>query len=149
MRKVGVDSRGAYFYLDTGEDVVIDFYGGDVPYDYNTGEEVEIVVTDNKGQIIEDISTDVKETLIAIFGNSNQIRPSPVAPAVMQNTGIVSPRPSVSSVSMVRYANQFPQQEVSSGGLFSGGKIQISSETAFLIGIGVVLFAFGKSRGGR
>jgi hypothetical protein len=135
MRKVGIDSRGAYYYLDTGEDAIIAFEGAN-PYDVYTGQDVSLVVMDAGSGTILEISNDIKDALVAIFGNENQIRPSPTVPASVRNTAVITPRGMVQTT-----------QEQSGGGLFSGGKIQISSETAILIGLGVLVFSFGKSRG--
>jgi hypothetical protein len=135
VRQIGIDARGSYYYLDTGEDAIIAFEGAQ-PYDVYSGEDVQIVVMDNSG-LIQDISTDVKDALIAIFGNDNQIRPAPAVPNSIRTTAVITPR---------QMAITIPESS-SGGGLFSGGSIKISSETAFLIGIGVLVFAFGKSRG--
>lgn len=132
MRKVGIDSRGAYYYLDTGEDAYIGFEGAQ-PYDIYSGEDVVLVVADSGGTILE-ISDDIKDALIAIFGNENQIPPAPTVPASVRTTAVITPR-------------QVAQQIPSDGGLFGGGGITISSQTAILIGLGVLIFTFGKSRG--
>lgn len=132
MRKVGIDSRGAYYYLDTGEDAYIGFEGAQ-PYDIYSGEDVMLVVADTSGTILE-ISDDIKDALIAIFGNENQIPPAPTVPASVRTTAVITPR-------------QVVQQIPSDGGLFGGGGITISSQTAILIGLGVLIFTFGKSRG--
>lgn len=135
MRKVGVDENFRYYYLDNDNYADIAFDDKGDPYDYVTGDYVMIVASDSQGgQLIQDISDDVKDALIAIFGNQYQQRPSPTVPQSIRTTAVITPRVS-------------QEREQSSGGLFSGGKISISSETAFLIGIGVLVFAFGKSRG--
>ena len=133
MRKVGIDSRGAYYYLDTGEDAYIGF-DGEQPYDIYSGEDVMLAVADSSGTILE-ISDDIKDALVAIFGNANQIPPAATVPASVRTTAVITPR---------QVAQQIPQSD---GGLFGGGGITISSQTAILIGIGVLLFTFGKSRG--
>jgi hypothetical protein len=135
MRKVGIDRNGALFYLDTGEYATIDF-SETTPYDVYTGEDVQIVVMDAGSGIVEDISDDIKDALIAIFGNANQIRPAPTVPASVRTTAVITPRETV--------YQQAPQQE--SGGLF-GGEIKIKAEYALLIVGGLILFSLGKNKG--
>src|SRR3990172_9652856 len=132
MRKVGIDSRGAYYYLDTGEEAYMGLEG-EQPYDIYSGEDVMLAVADSSGTILE-ISSDIKDALVAIFGNANQIPPAATVPASVRTTAVITPR-------------QVAQQIPTDGGLFGGGGITISSQTAILIGIGVLLFTFGKSRG--
>lgn len=131
MRQVGIDSRGAYYYLDTGDDAYIAFEGNS-PYDIYSGEDVVIVWQDGNSGLIKDISGNVKDALIAIFGNANQIPPSRQVPAQIQMNIPTTPRQVV-----------FQQPQQSSGGLF-GGDISIKGEYALLIVGAFILFTFGK-----
>jgi len=132
LREVAIDSRGAYFYTDTGEDAILGF-DGPRPYDVYTGDYVEIIRMDSSGQILE-ITDDIKDALIAIFGNANQIKPAATVPQSVRTTAVITPRETV---------YQQPQE---SGGLF-GGEIKIKAEYALLIVGGLILFTLGKSKG--
>lgn len=132
MRQVGIDSRGAYYYLDTGEDAYIGFEGNSA-YDIYSGEDVVLVWRDDDNSgLIKDISGDVKDALIAIFGNSNQIPPARQVPDQIRTTVAVTPRQPV-----------FQPMPSSGGGLF-GGDISIKAEYALLIAGAFILFTFGK-----
>lgn len=140
MRTVAIDDRGAYYYTDTKEEAIISFEGG-YPFDIYTGDEVMIVVMDDRGDIIRDISDDVAQSLIAIFGNRNQIPPARTVPDQVRTTAIVTPRPSV-------YQLPSQPQQTDDGLLpsFSGGKIQIGT-TGLIVGSLFLLFFFFGKRG--
>lgn len=139
MRTVAIDDRGAYYYTDTKEEAIISFEGG-YPFDVYTGDEVMIVVMDDTGDIIRDISDDVTRSLIAIFGNRNQIPPARTVPDQVRTTAVITPRPSV---------YQLPPQQNSGDDLlpsFSGGKIQLGT-TGLIVGSLFLLFFFFGKRG--
>lgn len=134
MRKVGIDDQGYYYYYDTGNNLSVEFDGAGNAYDADTGASVQLVYESSDGSVIQDITDDVARVIIAIYGNPANA-PRDQAPVRSTSTGI---RQTV-------YAPNSQQQN--DGGLFSGGSIKISSQTAILIGIGVLIFAFGKSKG--
>lgn len=133
MKKVGIDRNGQYFDLNTGESVEVSFEA-EPPFDRYTGEDVMIVFADPGDDTILEITDDIKDALIAIFGNSNQIPPARQVPNEIRTTVAVSPRVPV---------YQEPQN---SGGLF-GGELKIKAEYALLIVGGLILFTLGKSKG--
>lgn len=133
MKKVGIDRTGQYFDLNTGEAVEISFEANP-PFDRYTGEDVMIVWADSNTGLIEDISDDVKDALIAIFGNANQIPPARTVPDQVRTTVAVTPR------------TVYQQQPQDSGGLFSGGEIRLRAEYVLLAIGGIVLFSLGKSK---
>lgn len=135
MRQVAIDDNGYYYYLDTGANLSVEFDEFGNAYDANTGTDVQIVYASPDRQLVEDITDDAARVLIAIFGNPGNI-PAQQVPIRSTPQGVASMVP-VSSP---------PIRRSDGGGLFGGGQIQISSQTAILIGLGVLLFAFGKSR---
>ena len=141
MIQVAIDGNGYAYEIETGYLVNVAYDEGGVPFDAETGEEIQFVRVDpattqngNSRPIYTDISDDVKDVLVAIFGNENQRFSGNRLPVNQAPAGapiLTTPR------------SMIPQVQASS----SGVGFNISTNTLIFIAGGILLFMVGQNRG--
>ena len=145
MIQVAIDSNGYTYSIDDGYLINVGYDDFGNPIDVETGEQIQYVRIDpattqngSSRPIYTDISDDVKDVLVAIFGNENQRFSGnriPIAQAPSGTPILTTPR------SMIGVG---AGASVSPGGI--GGSLNVSTNTLILLGLGVAVFFLGKGR---